>query len=334
MRTITLYDSTLRDGNHALKHAITQEQIENYAKLAQDAGVDIIEVGHGNGLGGSSLQVGTALLSDTQMIESAKKYLSTTRLAALVLPGFASLKREVSDAISSGVDIFRVGVHCSEVSLSIGYADYIKSAGKELYVSLMMSHMLAPEALLEQALLAQSYGADGLFLFDSAGYMTPSMVHERVSLLVQNLSIPVAFHAHNNMGLAVANTLESLAAGASLADGCSRGFGAGAGNAPLEIVAALCEREGYRCKAGLQGLLALAEYVEKGIATELPHSDMLSILSGLYGVFSGFKPHVARTAQEMQVEPGAILQELGAQRVIAGQEDMIMRVAKQIKERR
>ncbi|MBU1659465.1 4-hydroxy-2-oxovalerate aldolase [bacterium] len=331
MRELLFYDSTLRDGNHALSHQITKEQIHNYTKLAESSGIDIVEVGHGNGLAGSSFQVGMALLSDKEMFESAKANLDKTKLSTLVLPGFVSIKNDLKDAVDIGVDIFRVAVHCSEATLSVSYIDFIKSSGKDVYLALMMSHMVCKEELLKQAQIGVSYGADAIFLFDSAGYMTPQTVSEKISYLRAHLEKPVAFHAHNNLGLAVANTLSSIQSGATIADGCSRGFGAGAGNAQLEILAALLKREGYSFKARVDKVLDLADYAHAHLLKELPYSNSSSILGGVHGVFSGFKYQVQKIAKEHNLDVGEILQELGRQKVIAGQEDMILKIAMQIK---
>lgn len=333
MKRLSVYDSTLRDGNHAVAHSLNKEQIATYAKLAEQSGIDILEVGHGNGLAGSSYQVGLSALSDKEMFEAAKSNLNNTKLSSLVLPGFVSIKENLQEAFELGVDVFRIALHCTEATLAVSYIDAIKLQGKKAYLALMMSHMINKEELLEQALIGQKYGADAIFIFDSAGYMTPQEVKGKVAFLSENLDIPVAFHAHNNLNLAVANTLASIEAGASFIDGCAKGFGAGAGNAQLEILCALLQREGYSFGADVNKVLALADYVGSDLVKELPHSGTTSILSGTYGVFSGFKPHVERIAKEFGIDVGTILKELGKEKVIAGQEDMILKIAMQIKER-
>jgi 4-hydroxy 2-oxovalerate aldolase len=242
---ITLSDATLRDGNHAIRHQLILEQFSRYAAAADDAGIDIVEVGHGNGLGASSCLLGRAMHMDTEMLAAARANLRRSRLGIHFIPGF----RKTSDidlAAACGVDVFRVATHCSEADLSAQFIRQVKQAGKIAHGVLMMSHMADAAQLLQQSRLMQSYGADAIVLMDSAGFSTPDLVKKKVTCLVESLTMPVGYHAHNNLGLAVANSIAAVESGATIIDASIRGFGAGAGNTQLETLVAVRERYGYR----------------------------------------------------------------------------------------
>ena len=321
MQKITIIDSTLRDGNHAIKHQITKEVYRDYARGAEKAGIPILVVGHGNGLGASSLHLGKSLVSDKEMLSIVKKELVNTKLAAFAIPGFATLS-DVEMAKEEGVEILFVATHCTEANVS---KEYIRRSGLKCYGVLMMSHMESAYKLLEQAKLMESYGAVGIFLMDSAGASLPNEVKLKVSVLVEGLHIPVGFHAHNNLGMAVANSLTAAGRGATMLDATTRGFGAGAGNAQLEVLVALLNKIGYETGTSLKELLKNTEIVEKLKGPQLV--SPLSIMSGLNGVFSGFVPHVERISKEYKVDPWDIFTELGRRKVVAGQEDQILEVA-------
>lgn len=197
----------------------------------------------------------------------------------------------------------------------------------------MMSHMLSPALLLEQARKMESYGAVGVVFMDSAGYYLPVDVRHRVATLVEGLSIAVGFHAHNNLGLAIANSVTAAEAGAVLLDGCARGFGAGAGNAQLEVLIAVLERSKFNTGIDLYKMLDAADLAEQILLKETPRITSVGIVSGLAGVFSGFMKPVSRIAQEFRIDPRDIFFELGLRKIVAGQEDMILEVAKYLAQR-
>jgi len=325
--TITVCDATLRDGSHAYSHQITIEQVQAYAVAAEAAGYDFVEVGHGNGLGASSLQVGESLVPEEEMLRAAKACLQKARLSVHVIPGFATIKRELTNAMAAGVDLFRIGCHCTEADLSQRHISYVRSMGREVWGVLMMSHMASEDVLLEECKKMQSYGAQGVVLMDSAGAYMPKDVTQKVGLLASKLEVPVGFHAHNNLGLAVANSLAALEAGARIIDGTSKGFGAGAGNAPLELLAAVLQREGYETSLNLYPALDAAELAAKLFAGSLPDSTGITIVSGLAGVFSGFSKPVQRVSKQLDVDPRDVFFELGKRKVVGGQEDLIVEVA-------
>lgn len=324
---ITVCDATLRDGSHAYSHQINLDQVRAYAAAAEAAGFSFLEVGHGNGLGASSLQVGESLVPEGEMLRAAKACLRNTRLSVHVIPGFATIKREIVAALVDGVDLFRIGCHCTEADITQRHISYVRSAGKEAWGVLMMSHMASAELLLEEAKKMQSYGAQGIVLMDSAGAYFPQDVTEKIGLLSSRLEVPVGFHAHENLGLSIANSLAALKAGARIVDGTAKGFGAGAGNAPLEKLAAVLRRDGYSSSVDFYGALDAAELATKLFAGSLPDSNAVTIVSGLAGVFSGFSKPVQRVAKQLGVDPRDLFFELGKRQVVGGQEDLIIEVA-------
>jgi 4-hydroxy 2-oxovalerate aldolase len=321
---ITLVDSTLRDGNHAMKHQIPAQVYRDYAKGAEIAGIEILVVGHGNGLGASSIHLGQSLVSDKEMLSITRRELNKTKLGAFVIPGFATLK-DIEMAISEGVDVFFVASHCTEANITKKYIEHSKVP---TYGVLMMSHMADSFKLLEQAKLMESYGCKGIFLMDSAGSSLPNDVKLKIEVLVEHLKIPVGFHAHNNLGMAVANSLSAIGRGATMIDATTRGFGAGAGNTQLEVLVAVLHKIGYSTGLDLSQLLENTKIIATLKEPQLV--SPMSIMSGLHGIFSGFNPHIERIAKEYNVDPYKILEELGKLKVVAGQEDMILEVAKNL----
>ncbi len=332
--TIVITDPTLRDGSHACSHQISVEQIQKYAVAAEAAKVDYLEVGHGNGLGASSLQVGLSLVPEKQMLQTARACLKKTRLSVHVMPGFATIKREIAGAVDLGVDLFRVGSHCTEADLTQRHISYVRNVGKEAWGILMMIHMTSKDVLLEEAKKMQSYGAQGIVLMDSAGASFPHDVTEKITALAQGLDVPVGFHAHNNLGLSIANSIAALEAGARIVDGTARGFGAGAGNAPLELLVAAMQRLGYEFNADLYKVLDAGELAAELFAENLPVSNAVTIVSGLAGVFSGFAKPVIRAGKQLNVDPRDIFFELGKRKVVGGQEDLILEVASELAQKK
>jgi len=324
MQKILIVDSTLRDGNHAIKHQITKEVIRNYAQGAEKANTEILVVGHGNGLGASSLHLGMSKVSDKEMLSTAKKELHKTKLAAFAIPGFATLQ-DIDMAVNEGVEVMFVATHCTEANVS---KQYIKHCKVKTYGVLMMSHMANADELLSQALRMQDYGASGIFLMDSAGTLLPNEVRLNVSILTSDLTIPVGFHAHNNLGIAIANSLSAINRGASMIDATIRGFGAGAGNTQLEVLVALLHKIGYKTGLSIRELLENTKIIEQLKGPQL--ISPLSIMSGINGIFSGFAPHVDRISKKYNVDAWDIFTELGKRKVVAGQEDQILEVAKSL----
>jgi 4-hydroxy 2-oxovalerate aldolase len=327
VRQVVLCDSTLRDGNHAVSHQLSAADIRSYSQAAERARLDVLEVGHGNGLGASSLQVGRAALSDVEMLLTAREQLDETLLGVLSLPGFSTVERDLKPALDCGVSIVRVGAHCTEADITQQQITLLRDLGVQVLGVLMMSHMATAAQLLEQARLMESYGAHGVILMDSAGAFVQSDVREKVGTLVAELGLEVGFHAHDNLGLAVANAMEAVDAGATIIDGTARGFGAGAGNAPIELLAANLHSRGLPSRMRLYETLDAAESAHASFVSTVPFNDAVTIVSGLAGVFSGYAAPTRRIARRFGVDPRDMLFGLGERRVIAGQEDAIVDVA-------
>lgn len=331
MKKVLISDPTLRDGNHAVRHQLTSQQVAAYAAAADAAGIPIVEVGHGNGLGASSLQVGESAIEDAEVLRVARENLPNSKMGIHVIPGFATIKKDLAGALDMGVDVVRVASHCTEADTTRRHIGYVRERGKEVYGVLMMSHMASKEELAEEAVKMESYGAEGVVIMDSAGAYLPADVTERIGTLVASLTIPVGFHAHNNLGMAIANSVAAVEAGASIIDGTARGFGAGAGNTQLEVLIAVFEKMGFETGVDLYKVLDAGDLAERELMKNVPSIKSVSVVSGVAGVFSGFVKHVERVAKEYDVDPRDIFFELGRRKAVAGQEDMIIEVALNLK---
>lgn len=334
MTEVLIIDSTLRDGSHAIKHQFTAKNIIDYAEGAEAAGTKLLIVGHGNGLGASSLQLGISLLSDREMLSLARKHLKKTKLGAFLIPGFGTIKNDLAPAIALGIEALMVACHCSEANITRQHIEYAVLRGLATYGVLMMSHMLSAKELLAQARLMQEYGAQAVLLMDSAGAHLPDDVRQKVKTLVDGLEIAVGFHAHNNLGMAIANSVAAVDSGAKIIDATSRGLGAGAGNCQLEVLVAVLSRLGIKTGLDLYQLMDNSEKIVKRIAKKPQVITAVELTSGLAGIFSGFAPHAKRAAKRFGVDARDILVELGKRKVVAGQEDIIVDVAMHLKQKK
>lgn len=322
-----LYDVTLRDGNHALRHSLDPEFVRKYCGQAEMSGSWAVEVGHGNGLGASSYLVGKSKFADEAILKAAREKLQTTLLAVHAIPGFATINNDIKPAIDLGVDLFRIATHVTEASVAEKHIEFLANKGKVVHGVLMMSHMSTLENLLDQAKLMHNFGASAVILMDSAGFFTPSQVAERVKIIYQEIGLDLGFHAHNNLGVAISNALAALSNGAVILDGASMGLGAGAGNAQLELIAANLKKIGEVPNLDLDNYLQLSQLVEKEQAVWLPRTNSSSIESGFNGVFSGYAPQVKQISEEMGIPRGQLWNELAKRKLVAGQESMIREIA-------
>jgi len=325
-RPIQIHDPSLRDGHHAVRHDLGARQLRAYAEAVNAAGVPVVEVGHGNGLGASSLQVGRARLSDDEMLSVVREALTTSKLGVFLLPGWATV-RDIENAIAHGVDLVRVGTHCTEASLAERHLGFLRDRGVEAHGVLLMSHMASPERLAEECARLVEFGATGVGILDSSGWYLPGDVTERIAAIRAAVDVPVMFHGHNNLGLAVANSIAAAEAGAGILDACARGFGAGAGNTQLEVLVPVLERLGFATGIDLYGLLDAADLAERELMPAPPSIDSVAVVSGLAGVFSGFKNRVLDISAREGVDPRDVFFELGRRQAVAGQEDLIVDVA-------
>ena len=326
---IRLIDTTLRDGSHAMSHSFTREQVRNIAAGLDEAGVAIIEISHGDGIAGSSINYGFSETPDMELIEEAASVIKRARLGALLIPGIGTIA-DMKEAYHRGVRAVRIATHVTEADVSLQHIKAAKSMGMFTAGFLMMVHMAKPEQILEQARLFEDAGADYVNLADSAGYLLPDDVRRRVSLRTEKLSIPVGFHAHNNLGMAAANSLAAVEEGASYIDGTCRGLGAGAGNCQIEVFTALLERMECQTGVNLEKLLQTAEEQVEPIMLRPQTIDTDALMLGYAGVYSSFLLHARRAAEQFGLKTGDILKELGRRGMVGGQEDMIVDVAYQL----
>jgi 4-hydroxy 2-oxovalerate aldolase len=330
MKNIIITDSSLRDGNHSVKHTISLDSIERYCKFANKAGIPIVEVGHGNGLAASSLLIGKSPNTDKEMLTTARKNLPNSKLGIHTIPGLSTMD-DAKAAMDYGVDVFRVATHCTEATLSKSHIEYLAKSGKEVFGVLMMSALITSEELAEQAKIMEEYGAQSIIIMDSTGTYLPADVKERIGLLCSTLNIPVGFHAHNNLGCAVANSLEAVNAGATYIDACIRGFGAGAGNAPLELILPVLEKSGYTTNISFEETIKEADKVMDYLIPEAPITTPINVLTGLTRLFSGFEKPIIKASKLYGVEYSSLIFELGNRKLVAGQEDLILEVAQKLK---
>lgn len=308
-----------------MRHQFTREQVRNVAQALDKAGIPVLEVTHGDGLAGSSIQYGFSRTDEMDLIEEARGAVTNAKIAALLLPGIGT-RKELKDAIARGIQVVRIATQCTEADISQQHFGMAKEMGLEAVGFLMMSHMRPPEFLAEQALLMESYGADCVYVVDSAGALLPDGAAARVRALKAALKIQVGFHAHNNLGVAIGNTLAAVEVGADQTDGCLRGLGAGAGNAATELIAATLDRLGFEHEWDVFALLDAAEFVVAPMMPFQPIPDRDSIAIGYAGVYSTFLLHAKRLGKQYNVDPLEILVELGRRKAVAGQEDWILDV--------
>ncbi|MEW9672465.1 4-hydroxy-2-oxovalerate aldolase [Ammoniphilus sp. 3BR4] len=328
-RQITITEVALRDGSHAIAHQYTADQVRQVAKALNDAGVPYIEVSHGDGLAGSSLQYGLSRTDEFELIEAAVSVCDQSKVAVLLLPGIGTLK-ELKQAHHLGAQLARVATHVTEADVSAQHLHYAKELGMETVGFLMMAHMAPVEKLVEQAKLMESYGADTIYVVDSAGALLPHQVTERIQALRESLQVHIGFHGHNNLSLAMANTLAAIDAGATRIDGSVRCLGAGAGNTQTEVLVAVLDRLGISTGIDLYQMMDLAEEIVAPILPVPQEITRNSLVLGYAGVYSSFALHAQRAAQRFNIDARDILVELGKRKVVGGQEDMIVDVAAEL----
>lgn len=329
---VILSDATLRDGSHAIRHQLSAAHVESYCASVDTVGIDWVEVGHGNGLGASSFHIGLSLTEDSVLIGAARLQLKNTKLSVHVMPGIASLERDVQPAIDQGVDVFRIGSHCSEADTTFRYLEYVREAGKTAVGVLMMSHMLTAKELTQQARGMQEAGAQAIMIMDSAGALQMRDVAQRVEEMVDQLDIAVGIHAHDNLGLSVANSLVAVESGATIVDACAAGFGAGAGNAPMEVLIPLLRENGQTDADHHQYFKVVDDALKKFIPAPQSLSTM-SVATGLAGIFSGFLKPIITEASRYGIDQFELIEELGRRHPVAGQEDLVIEIAKELGEK-
>ncbi|HEX3956329.1 MAG TPA: 4-hydroxy-2-oxovalerate aldolase [Trebonia sp.] len=328
---IRITDSTLRDGSHAMAHRFTEEQVRGVVHALDDAGVEVIEVSHGDGLGGSSFNYGFSLEEDVKLVAAAVNEARTAKIAVLLLPGVGTIE-DLRHARDAGASVARIATHCTEADVSLQHFAAALEMGMETVGFLMLAHRTGPAELARQARIMVDGGAQCVYVVDSAGALVLGDAQARVSALVDEIGpqAQVGFHGHQNLSLGIANSVLAVQHGARQVDGALCALGAGAGNSPTEVLAATFERLGVPTGVDVQGALAAAEDVVKPFLRRLPFADRAAITQGYAGVYSSFLLHAERAAERYQVPAHEILQRVGEAGYVGGQEDMIIDIALQI----
>jgi 4-hydroxy 2-oxovalerate aldolase len=321
MSRIYITDTSLRDGSHSVSHKFTPEDVKKIAGALDEAGIDIIELGHGDGLTGSTINYGFSSNTDYELIEAAASVIKNAKLAVLLIPGIGTVE-DLERAKKCGATAVRIATHVTEADISEQHIKAAKEMGLFTVGFLMMSHMANVDRIVEEALKMESYGADVVYVTDSAGAMLPKDVTERISALKRNLKIPIGHHSHNNLGVAIANSLAAIEAGATYIDGSLSGLGAGAGNTSTDTLVAVLNKMNIGHNADLYKTMD-----KNGVHPQL---NLDAMIIGYAGVYSSFLLHAKRASERFNVDLRDILIELGERRAVGGQEDWIIEVAHEL----
>jgi 4-hydroxy 2-oxovalerate aldolase len=327
-RDVLITDSTLRDGSHAQMHKFTAEQVRDVVQVLDAAGVPVIEVAHGDGLGGSSFNYGFSAEEELKLIATAVEAANSASIAVLLLPGVGTVD-DMRAAQDLGVQIVRLATHCTEADVSIQHFGVARELGLETVGFLMLSHMVSPEALAEQAGIMVDAGAQCVYVVDSAGALLMQDAAARIQALVTRIGphARVGYHGHNNLALGVANSLIAVNNGATEIDGATCGLGAGAGNAYTEILVTVFDRLGVRTGIDRRRMLDCAEDIVRPLMLRPPLMDRDAVVMGYSGVYSSFLLHAKRAAERYGVRSDEILEVAGSRRYVGGQEDLLLDIA-------
>jgi 4-hydroxy-2-oxovalerate/4-hydroxy-2-oxohexanoate aldolase len=323
-KKITVHDMTLRDGMHPKRHQMSIEQMKTVAQGLDSAGVPLIEVTHGDGLGGSSVNYGFPAHTDEEYLGSVIPLMKKAKVSALLIPGIGTVDH-LQMAHDLGVHTIRVATHCTEADVSEQHIGLARKLEMDTVGFLMMAHMISPEQVLEQAKLMESYGANCIYCTDSAGYMLPEDVKARIGLLREKLKAEteLGFHGHHNLAMGVANSVTAVEYGANRIDAAAAGLGAGAGNTPMEVFVAVCARMGI--ETGVD-VFKIADVAEDLVVPMMDHQirvDRDSLTLGYAGVYSSFLLFAKRAEAKYKIPARDLLMELGRRGMVGGQEDMI-----------
>jgi 4-hydroxy 2-oxovalerate aldolase len=326
LRRIRVTDTTLRDGSHAVGHSFKAAQAREVSRALDQAGVPVVEVAHGDGLGADSIQCGFLQTPEGELIKESAASCRQASIACMLLPGIGS-REDLRRAQAEGARVARIAVLCTEADLCLEHVEAARAMGMEAVAFLMMCHLRSAGFLREKARMIEDGGAECVYLADSAGAMLPDDVRARVGALKDALSIEVGFHGHNNFGLAVGNSVAAIEAGADQIDGSLRGLGAGAGNAPTELLAVVLDRLGFQSNLHLFRLMDAAEFVAAPMMPFQPLPDRDSITLGYAGIYSTFLLHAKQAAARYGLDPRDLVVELGRRQALVGQEDWVEEIA-------
>jgi 4-hydroxy-2-oxovalerate/4-hydroxy-2-oxohexanoate aldolase len=323
-KKVTVHDMTLRDGMHPKRHLMTLDQMKTVACGLDAAGVPLIEVTHGDGLGGSSVNYGFPAHTDEEYLGAVVPLMKQARVSALLIPGIGTVDHLLM-AKDLGVKTIRVATHCTEADVSEQHIGKSRALGLDTVGFLMMAHMASPEKLVTQALLMESYGANCIYITDSAGYMLPDDVRARLGAVRSALKsdTELGFHGHHNMAMGVANSIAAIEVGATRIDAAAAGLGAGAGNTPMEVFVAVCARMGIETGVDVYKIQDVAEDLVVPMMDHAIRIDRDSLTLGYAGVYSSFLLFAKRAEKKYGVSARDILVEMGRRGMVGGQEDMI-----------
>jgi 4-hydroxy 2-oxovalerate aldolase len=328
---VRMTDTCLRDGSHAKAHQFTEAQVREVVSALDAVGMPVIEVTHGDGLGGSSFNYGFSLTNERLLMKAAVESAKQAKIAALMVPGIGTLDdiRFIQDI---GLSIVRVATHCTEADVSVQHFGLARQLGLETVGFLMMAHKATPETLAKQARIMADAGCQCVYVVDSAGALILEDVQHRVEAVVSELGTDaqVGFHGHDNLNIAVANSVIAVRAGAVQIDGSTRGFGAGAGNTRNEVFAAVAERLGISTGINVLDLIDVAEDVVRPVMDSECVIDRMALIMGYAGVYSSFLKHAYRAAEQYNVKGADVLMECGRQELVGGQEDQIIFIAAEL----
>lgn len=329
---VRITDSTLRDGSHAMQHQFNEGQVRAVVHALDSAGVQVVEVSHGDGLGGSSFNYGFSGADELSLIAAAVDEASRAKIAVLLLPGVGTVE-DLRAAHAAGASVARIATHCTEADVSVQHFSAAHDLGYETVGFLMLSHRLPADLLAQQARIMVDAGAQCVYVVDSAGALVLGEAQARVEALVAEIGAvaQVGFHGHQNLSLGVANSVLAQQAGARQIDGALCALGAGAGNAPTEVLSATFDRLGITTGIDVPAVLQAAQEVVRPFISRLPWMDRSAIVQGVAGVYSSFLLHAERAAERYGVPAHAILQRVGEAGYVGGQEDMIIDVALQLR---
>jgi 4-hydroxy 2-oxovalerate aldolase len=328
---VRITDSSLRDGSHAKRHQFTVAEVSAVVAALDAAGVPVIEVAHGDGLGGSSFTYGLSRTPEQELISAAVQTATRARIAFLMLPGVGVID-DIRAAAGHGASVCRIATHCTEADIAVQHFGLARELGLETVGFLMMAHSQPPEALAKQARIMADAGCQCVYVVDSAGALVLDQVGERVAALVAELGddAQVGFHGHENLGLGVANSVLAARAGATQIDGSTRRFGAGAGNTPVEAFVGVCDKLGVRTGVDFFAIVDAAEDVVRPVMPDECKLDRLALIMGYAGVYSSFLTHAFTLAERYGVSGAQILVRAGERRLVGGQEDQLIDIAVQL----